>query len=210
MVGVPRSKGCLLCVQRRIKCDQAKPHCGNCTRYGTCCPGYDRSFKFVSGKHRIKPRGDGPAKTHAGDRARASPGPESGVVAARRSPPPELDDTLVLGLPAPRGPYIGTMLSHMYSSLAPSEEWFLGSWFTGVEPRLGSQAALDGAAMSLILHVLGKANRDDRLIGESRSIYGRSLQALQIALNHRSEWRTTETLCAATILCYYEVCQPAQ
>lgn len=74
MVGVPRSKGCSLCVRRRVKCDQVHPGrvqqpplclllatdhttitvCGNCVKYGADCPGYGRDLKFVSGKHAVR------------------------------------------------------------------------------------------------------------------------------------------------------------
>jgi hypothetical protein len=46
MVGVPRSKGCSVCRERRIKCDEARPECTQCRRYGRPCPGYNRSLKF--------------------------------------------------------------------------------------------------------------------------------------------------------------------
>ncbi|KAJ5184888.1 hypothetical protein N7472_009728 [Penicillium cf. griseofulvum] len=50
MVGVPRSNGCSLCVKRRVKCDQGLPGCAKCDKYGQPCPGYERGFKFVTGK----------------------------------------------------------------------------------------------------------------------------------------------------------------
>lgn len=56
MVGVPRSTGCARCVQRRVKCDEGRPGCGNCSKYGAHCPGYVRGNKFVSGKHTIRAR----------------------------------------------------------------------------------------------------------------------------------------------------------
>ncbi|KAH8704980.1 hypothetical protein BGW36DRAFT_332033 [Talaromyces proteolyticus] len=46
MVGVPRSKGCSVCRNRRVKCDEARPECGQCRRYGCQCPGYNRGLKF--------------------------------------------------------------------------------------------------------------------------------------------------------------------
>ncbi|KAL2802310.1 hypothetical protein BJX63DRAFT_426143 [Aspergillus granulosus] len=46
MVGVPRSKGCLRCVKRRVKCDETRPGCFRCFSYGSQCPGYHRGFKF--------------------------------------------------------------------------------------------------------------------------------------------------------------------
>ncbi|KAK9779624.1 hypothetical protein SCAR479_03690 [Seiridium cardinale] len=57
MVGVPRSKGCQTCLNRRTKCDEARPACRNCIKYGAVCPGYDRGLKFVAGKHNVRRRG---------------------------------------------------------------------------------------------------------------------------------------------------------
>ncbi|KAL4863360.1 hypothetical protein BDV12DRAFT_177539 [Aspergillus spectabilis] len=46
MVGVPRSKGCLRCINRRVKCDESRPGCLRCISQGSKCPGYNRGFKF--------------------------------------------------------------------------------------------------------------------------------------------------------------------
>ncbi|KAK8114878.1 hypothetical protein PG999_006947 [Apiospora kogelbergensis] len=59
MVGVPRSNACALCLSRRVKCDEARPSCSNCVKYGADCPGYARGLKFVAGKHVVKSRARG-------------------------------------------------------------------------------------------------------------------------------------------------------
>ena len=67
MVGVPRSRGCKLCLERRVKvlnsrdlpclstnilqCDEKRPGCLQCLRQGHPCPGY---------KYRIEFRDEGP------------------------------------------------------------------------------------------------------------------------------------------------------
>lgn len=38
--------GCLRCKQRKIKCDEALPHCNQCTRRALDCPGYVRPLKW--------------------------------------------------------------------------------------------------------------------------------------------------------------------
>ena len=38
-VKTPRSRGCRICVERRIKCDRARPSCQNCVRAKRECPG---------------------------------------------------------------------------------------------------------------------------------------------------------------------------
>ncbi|KAL4954136.1 fungal-specific transcription factor domain-containing protein [Aspergillus filifer] len=40
--------GCSRCKQRRIKCDETKPHCNQCTRRDYECPGYKRPLKWSS------------------------------------------------------------------------------------------------------------------------------------------------------------------
>ncbi|KAK8139136.1 hypothetical protein PG984_002516 [Apiospora sp. TS-2023a] len=59
MVGVPRSNACALCLSRRVKCDETRPSCSNCVKYGAACPGYVRGAKFVAGKHVVKSRARG-------------------------------------------------------------------------------------------------------------------------------------------------------
>ena len=54
MVGVPRSKGCKTCVQRRIKCDQTRPNCERCVKRGLECPGYGVTVKFQDEGPRLK------------------------------------------------------------------------------------------------------------------------------------------------------------
>ena len=83
------------------------------------------------------------------------------------------------------------------------------TWLTHVPAHLGTKVTLDSAMAAFTLHLLGKTNGDDRLVRESRSIYGQSLVALQMALNHPVEWKSTETLGSAMILCMFEVCSAA-
>ncbi|KAF2120760.1 hypothetical protein BDV96DRAFT_641417 [Lophiotrema nucula] len=49
MVGIPgKSKGCITCKKRRIKCDEAKPTCERCKKSGYVCAGYNTSLHFVN------------------------------------------------------------------------------------------------------------------------------------------------------------------
>lgn len=56
MVGVPRSKGCRICVQRRVKCDQTRPTCNNCKKGNRPCPGYNHDLKFQDEGARLRRR----------------------------------------------------------------------------------------------------------------------------------------------------------
>lgn len=50
MVNTGPSKGCNTCRQRRVKCDQRKPACFNCTRLAIDCTGYDKKKRAIKFK----------------------------------------------------------------------------------------------------------------------------------------------------------------
>jgi hypothetical protein len=225
MVGVPRSTGCQLCVKRRVKCDQNRPSCNNCVKYGAACPGYERLLKFVAGKHRVRSRrqedwsgwasqpGDGSAVSepsgatsfngrlpisNSGSTTAASI--ESDTRLERREELP-----LYLNPSDDRGQTICAILQNLHKSSAATELPAFAPWFKDVPRHLGQKVTLDSAMAAFALHLLGKANQDDAVVRQSRSIYGQSLGALQKALNHPVEWKSSETLCATMILCIFEV-----
>lgn len=81
----------------------------------------------------------------------------------------------------------------------------LGAWFRSAAFNLGAKLIVDQTSCSVALQLLGRSLQDDHLLAYSRSLYGGSLQALQKALNHPTEWKTPETLFAAIALCHYEL-----
>lgn len=194
MVGVPRSTGCSLCRKRRVKCDEERPACGNCRKYGAGCPGYDRGLKFVSGKHQIRQRGRRPLRDD-GAPSSSSRSQSSGDELA-----PAL---MVTELSQSRAQFLGTILELLRPSVSQYDVVGLFAWVQ--LDRLGQKAALDGAMCSLTLHLFGKEYSDQAMLAYSRRLYGQSLCALQAALRHPTEWRSSETLCSAILLCVYEV-----
>ncbi|KJR87879.1 uncharacterized protein SPSK_07234 [Sporothrix schenckii 1099-18] len=249
MVGVPRSRGCLLCVRRRVRCDEGHPGCAKCATYGVDCPGYDRSLKFVSGKHQVRRRGQSgreraAAATERSDStassASVSPHSEggnsgqssgkghgkgyamgyrhgqSGIVvpmvvdlmtsayangeeflSAATTIPPRLRDD--------RAAYVNTILEMVDMDRPPKEALFYGSWFRSVPARLGRKVTLDSAVCALAMHLLGKSRGNEVMVVQSRHLYGQSLEALQAALNHPVEWRSSETLCTTMVMCLFEL-----
>lgn len=230
MVGVPRSHGCTLCLQRRVKCDQARPACQNCSRYGANCPGYQRELKFVSNKHQIRPR-----RRRDQTIVRSSAQTSTAASTAGQTDWESVQSALVYDTGAlereisfstgdlvgshdmrsrssipvhlwePRGPYINALLDTLRAGLGADELAFVYPWFQSIGQYVGLKVTLDSALTSLIMQMLGRRLKDHRLIGESHQLYGRSLSALQAALNSKSEWKTTETLCTTWLLCHFEV-----
>lgn len=224
MVGVPRSSGCQLCRQRRVKCDEARPECGNCRKYGTICPGYERAIKFVSGKHTIRSKGSRPLKSSHLNRtgaasSEASPSTTSTLSAAATTPESigssgstsgtaaAVSTSLVASLQPNRALFIGTLMDMAQTRLASKDvSTFLGFFGRLRFEEFGTAAALDGAICSLSLHLMGKELADDSLVARSRTVYGWSLGALQKTLRHPTKWKTSETFCSAVLLCFFEVC----
>ncbi|CAN8097008.1 unnamed protein product [Discula destructiva] len=240
MVGVPRSNGCRLCVKRRVKCDQARPACGNCLRYGADCPGYDKARKFVDGKHAVRSRKARPAQPNAAAAAAAAKGcgtDQLDFLAAAASasdpdstspPPPftpltnqraltkwtpnfhnyggqataagEFPATIPAALKEQCIPFVYNMMGQLFTIHSREEVVFTAPWFGSILNYLGTAPVLDSAICAYMLQLVGKAKRDPADIRRSRDIYGQSLGALQIALNHPVAWQSTETL-AATVLC---------
>jgi hypothetical protein len=104
-----------------------------------------------------------------------------------------------------RAQFLCTMIENIKIDQGAEELAVFDAWFFRVQSMLGNKATIDSAMCSLVLHLLGKAKKDDNLIGNSRAMYGQSLAALQKALNHPTEWKSSETLGAAMLCCMFEV-----
>jgi hypothetical protein len=111
---------------------------------------------------------------------------------------------LLLKSPGPnRADLVGTVVASVRSDISKADVLGFMSWCD--MDRLGVKALLDGAMCSLALHLVGKENQDESMVAHSRTIYGQSLAQLQASLRHATEWKTSETLCAAMLLCIFEV-----
>ncbi|KAF7556755.1 hypothetical protein G7046_g6216 [Stylonectria norvegica] len=198
MVGVPRSSGCQLCRTRRVKCDEVRPGCGNCRKYGADCPGYDRGLKFVEGKHQIRQKG----KQTDRQASLSSNATQVGAPACKKT-----STSLVTPLARTLLPLRGQVMYVMMESFRPADSPHdivgLFSWID--IDRLGKRAVLDGAICSLALHLTGKEEQNSDLVAYSRTLYGQCLSELQATLQHASEWKSSETLCSAILLCFYEL-----
>ena len=183
MVGVPRSTGCRLCVKRRVRCDEARPACHNCIRYGAECPGYTHTLKFVAGKHETK---------------RDPAGSETTVSARQSASPPK-------EIPAGSRTTLLPLVEDLLSKRNEVEMFHFLAWFHGLPDRVGSKFTLDSAVFAFTAHLRGKETGDDALLVSARASYVQSLSALQAALDHPGEWKSSETLCSAMLLCLYEV-----
>ncbi|KUI65391.1 hypothetical protein VM1G_00261 [Cytospora mali] len=222
MVGVPRSKGCGLCVKRRVKCDQNRPACANCIKYSAECPGYEKGHKFVAVKHAIRSRGQKQRRTYETQLDLSSSlatgsilQPDEDISKPRVSTWLATRDATshalqsVPGVPGslcePALSFVYNMMCELFVIHSRNEVVYSAPWFTSLLNHLGRAPALDTAMCAFMLQLVGASKRDEGEISRGRDMYGQALRSLQKALNHPVAWKSTETLAATMICCHFEL-----
>ncbi|RYP19934.1 hypothetical protein DL765_003082 [Monosporascus sp. GIB2] len=81
---------------------------------------------------------------------------------------------------------------------------FLGSWLWHVPSRLGSDAALDPAALSLALAYFARLSGDQQVLRNAELSYTIALRSLLTAIADPSRRLGSEVLCAVLLLGHYE------
>lgn len=192
MPGVPSGRGCNECRRAKKKCDLKHPACSRCARLQVECVGSgQRRFKFVEkGSSKESSSGEQSRSVTPRDAAQK---PASGSIS--RAPKDETE--LLLGA-----------LSY---ALKPSiDERFsllcmYGPLLQYVPFRLGRNKALD-AATSVLTETHSGVCRGGRPTALAIGKYSDALRELRHSLDDAEIAGSTETLCAAMILCISQVC----
>ncbi|KAL4732839.1 hypothetical protein BDV11DRAFT_201238 [Aspergillus similis] len=183
MVGVPRSRGCLRCISRRVKCDQFRPKCLRCTSQGSKCPGYDRGFKFQDQTRSV-------AQRHGRSPIDEAFAPNLGQQAIDLQTQESFDGWLKYHFPN----YAASF------SCRVDVDWMgfiRGQWSTFPQALVWAVRALTS------LH-RGATLGDEQAIMCARHMYGRGIRHLVSLLRTRAAL-SDETLAAAILLGGYEI-----
>ncbi|CEJ91330.1 hypothetical protein VHEMI07049 [[Torrubiella] hemipterigena] len=182
--------GCLVCRQRRIKCDESRPFCFKCQSSGRICEGYPGSYdrnnhrdkRFILPKAMPQlPKTVMDSLCDALDIMRLSPIARLGAVGK------ESADLLI------------------DKQLAVSQK--TRSYFHELPRVIGHEPALDTAIKSVCL--LMKSTVQGVATGkQSQNLafnqYGRALTTMQHAIWDPARAKSTLTLCAIELLCCFE------
>lgn len=217
MVGVPRSSGCLLCVQRRLKvgilrpsksrrsltaiqCDERRPGCQRCETYGRSCPGYDRGFLFVPGKpYRSQRR----RRISATDSARSHVQEEHQDVYQRQIDQIDQSPLLPASLNVLQG--LSILIGDLSTPSSPASPHIVCRWFGYFPTIYGRNRTLDAAIRSFTAHHLGNVTGNEQMIRYGQTAYVEALRRLQKSLNNPAECVSSGIFCAVLLLCLYEV-----
>ncbi|KAJ5679315.1 hypothetical protein N7462_007559 [Penicillium macrosclerotiorum] len=214
MVGVPYSKGCLLCVERRIRCDQSRPQCLHCLKYGVLCPGYERPRLFQDEGPRLKQRYEKKCALLTGNKVKLErPVVQSngliqkyGLAKAsidERIFPSLVHQSFVLQQPRMFKDFICAAFPTMFYH----NEFRFGDGFTfpdWVMKHFGSKEYFDASVSSLSAEYLAYLTKDARLHHYSREKYSQALGAIRQALNS-DETYSDSLLIAVILVSFYEM-----
>ncbi|CAG8285470.1 unnamed protein product [Penicillium nalgiovense] len=209
MVGVPRSKGCLACLQRRVRCDETQPRCQACERRGNPCPGYTRTRKFYhfSTNSPQSLRSTSPSRSSSMALVTAKEPNETQYPTPRAS----MDEALMPGLVSKaldrqcrKGfcDFVDAVFPNIYYTYSTRVEL---PWFEIAQYDRGAGIAMEWAFRSLGTLQIGRVSGNQRQILSSQEMYGRGLRYLVQAIKNPATVGTDDTLGAAILLGIYEL-----
>ncbi|KAL4864446.1 hypothetical protein BDV12DRAFT_11854 [Aspergillus spectabilis] len=205
MVGVPRSKGCQTCLQRRVKCDLTHPECLQCSRRLVKCPGYEKRWKFYN-----------QTSSSINKESRTRSHPQSRPIPSRPSPRTPSGDTidervepnLVVRAFDLQGKelFCSFLMASFPAQFASCGGRVDVNWIQYArQPVLNAPQALTWAFRSIATLHMGRTYHDTEKITSSRHMYSRSLTYLSDLISHPRNARGAETLATAILLNIYEM-----
>ncbi|KAH8895958.1 hypothetical protein GQ53DRAFT_743897 [Thozetella sp. PMI_491] len=212
MVGVPgRSKGCNTCIQRKIKCDQERPLCGNCRKSNRLCTGYRRKVAYVFSNDVTFPVGaenasDEGTVVHQGRWRQHKSQQRPGVVGR---PSASSIGMHVSTATAVRQQYHYLFLNDqlpaaLLESKRPKSA-VNANFLLQLQDMAIQTPVLESALSAFFSSRIAWKQGDKGLMFESRKIYARGLQLLRTAIHDPQTRVLDETIAACMLLLYYEL-----
>ncbi|KAB8238767.1 Zn(II)2Cys6 transcription factor domain-containing protein [Aspergillus alliaceus] len=203
MVGVPKSKACRTCLQRRVKCDLTQPSCNQCTRRNLQCPGYEKRWKFLhqtTGSIQKDQRNTGVQSQTVKDALLAR---------ARQT---SIDERVEPNLAAAaldlqqKEVFCTFLLTSFPAQFASCGKRVEVNWIDYARrPLLTVPQSLVWAYRALATVFIGRKYRDMNKVTCSRHMYSRALNYLAGVVRHPKFAGTEEALASGILLTMYEM-----
>lgn len=212
MVGVAgKSRGCTTCRRRKIRCNQERPRCSNCTKTGRPCEGYERYPVFINRTvHGIRRRGPlEEAKPGVDLRPNAVTAIYTGIGNGLNTNPPFSGARLVL-CPSTHAIWATAFLGWFWEDYAPIDGTLYRTmrrplWLFNAMNLPNPSVALSQSLLALAVVRQGRSSGNETTLNEGRCMYGRALLVLQSDLCDKQRACHEETLAAARAMALYEV-----
>lgn len=222
------SKGCGQCRSRKIRCDQTRPACTQCTRTNRQCPGYrdELSLIFRDQSQSVMRKAEGQPPATQGVLKRRSPSrspriafPEQNMTADGTVDPTQFwnPESQRQQSPLATQPTTGFsrneaicyfLQSHAIPGsflMTHSSAQFLTNPGTSL-----SQQAMQSTVVAVASAMLSRARKVPSLRQLARQEYGVALQLVNKVLANAEEAKTNMAMGVVVLLALYEVCLPFQ
>ncbi|RAH40406.1 Zn(II)2Cys6 transcription factor domain-containing protein [Aspergillus brunneoviolaceus CBS 621.78] len=200
---VARSKGCVLCVQRRVKCDQRQPGCAKCETYGEPCPGYGPRFKFIVGKPYRTQRRRKSGSNQDGSSPESLAVVQSQPLRQRTNPLCNLSSIASADMNLSQ--CLCVLTQEISKPFAANSAHVTSRWFGFLPTVYGRSRTLDLTIKSFTAHQIGNLTSDPQAAQYARQLYVESLYRLRTSLGNSRECYSPEVFCAVMLLCLYEL-----
>lgn len=191
-----------------LQCDERLPGCAKCERYGKPCPGYNRGFKFITGKPYRTPRQKSKPDTGSSSEERSKTG--SPITDSR-------SQTVLQAVVLKEQPWsltygdvnvmqsLEVLIQEFSQPVILTQKHLVSQWFGFLPSVYGLSQTLDASIKSFTAHHFGKVLQNDQMIAYARSSYGEALYRLRRALKDPSECLSSHVFYSVVLLCMYEV-----
>lgn len=190
-----RSKGCISCKARRVKCDETHPICQRCQKAGIECKGYASPIEFIDETSRVKRA----VAIASSQQASLSSMRSSTSTLYHTSHIPQLSENTRVPSEMPLAAFKHSIYLSYLSKRMSDDGSASGIWVG--ESSTVSHNALDALAAM----IFGQAYQSLETIVEARKAYGKALIDLRAAISNSRTYKDFDILACVTALCMYEV-----
>lgn len=196
MVNTGRSKGCNTCKRRKVKCDEGKPGCQRCIRFGRECEGYGQRpprVRFVTDVRRTNEK-DSQIQRRVDALASRTSTSTSAQPTIIPPPTPNKKDAALS--------FFLTQFATLGRSAASSTGFFemLPLVLSGERHDSAASLALSAVSIAMFERWLGFGNKP----GASRKSFAEAIARLQAAIADPSESLSRATVVAALTLQFHD------
>lgn len=189
-----------------LQCDERLPGCAKCETYGQPCPGYDRGFKFVTGKPYRARRGRlVPAPVDARSKEAKSISPASNDSSFRIAIIQSETPASLVSVDLNMCQSLGALVNDIAASGFGNQKHVVAQWFGFLPSVYGQSPMLDATIKTFVAHHFGRTTQNESMVAYARSTYGVALHGLRRSLATPSECLSSHVFCAVVLLCLYEV-----
>lgn len=183
------------------QCDELRPECSQCQKYGVTCPGYSKSMKFQDEGPQLRKRfGTRTSRSHRTIRIKAE----------QVLPSDSIDERVLRSL-------VSTSMSRQQSVvfrdfvLSAFPRWFglnrhrvRVTWASYVAEQLGRNQAFDAAIYCITCAFMGQYHDDARLRQSSWEMYSKAMTLLKDSVADESMLKSRESVSTSILLSLFE------